>query len=42
MIKIILNMNKCTQTVGIEPQKTKINSASTCKFNTTTITGFIY
>ena len=31
MIKIILNMNKCTQTVGFEPQKIKLNSASTCK-----------
>ena len=31
MIETILNMNKCTQIVGIEPQKTKINLAFTCK-----------
>ena len=30
MIKKILDMNKCTQTVGMESQNPKINLASTC------------
>ena len=36
MNKTNLNMNKCIQTVGIESQKPKINSASYAKFNTIT------